>query len=71
MEVSAVMVKGVAVIKEVAVIIEVGELSLVKGMLVINLIQGVKVAVNGMLALNLIQGVEVVGVGINPYITDK
>ena len=47
MEVSAVMVKGVAVIKEVVV------------------------AVKGMLTVNLIQGVEVVVVEINPYITDK
>ena len=55
MEVSAVMVKGVAVIKEVEAVTEVGELSLVKGML----------------AVNLIQGVEVVVVEINPYITVK
>ena len=63
MEVSAVMVKGVAVIKEVVVA--------VKGMLAVNLIQGVVVAVKGMLTVNLIQGVEVVVVEINPYITDK
>ena len=56
MEVNAVMeVKGVAVIKGVVAVIEVGELSQVKGML----------------ADNLIQGVVVVVVEINPYITDK